>query len=139
MGGLRKKWNFNTFFINQQNEKLMDRSAVGAEARYFDPIKAFFALFDYDIFFKALDIFLFNGHWTLPTKTTLNLILDYRAAKYGDGKRNSVRPTMRLDYSFTKWMHFEAEGGFEWVDEKSSDLIYKSAESFISVGYRINF
>jgi len=283
-GTFLKKWDFNTFFINQQNRKLTDRRAVGAEARYFDPVKAFFALFDYDIFFKALDIFLFNGHWTLPTKTTVNLILDYRKspiltlnnaiigqgvdeisdlfdiyrkdqlkqlardrtadsksatfgitqdikkdlqlttevsvselegtvgsggidgsegtgkdytysaqfvssnvlkendviiygisysdtaqnnlysfnlngsfpltqklrliprvrldyrdAKYGNDNRRSVRPTIRLDYSSTKWMHFETEGGFEWADEASSGIKYKSTESFISVGYRINF
>lgn len=72
------KWNFNTFIINQTNNGLTDRRAIGAEARYFDPQKAFFTLLDYDIYFNAINIFLFNGHWTLPTKTTLNLTLDYR-------------------------------------------------------------
>jgi hypothetical protein len=71
-------WNFNTFIINQENSGITDRRAVGGEARYFDPQKAFFTLVDYDIYFHSLDIFLFNGHWTLPTKTTLNLVLDYR-------------------------------------------------------------
>ncbi len=77
-GTFAERWNFNTFIINQTNNGLTDRSAVGAEARYFDPKKAFFALLDYDIFFQAINIFMFNGHWTLPSKTTLNLILDYR-------------------------------------------------------------
>jgi len=283
-GTFWQKWDFNTFFINQQNEGLIDRRAIGGEARYFDPVKAFFTLFDYDIFFKALDIFLFNGHWTLPTKTTVNLILDYRKspiltlnnaiqgqgvdkisdlfntftkdqlkqlaldrtadsksatfgitqdimkdlqlttevsiselegtvgsggveaaegsgkdytysaqfissnllkendvviygisysdtaqnniyslnlngsfpltqkmrllprfrmdyrdAKKSNGNRNSVRPSIRVDYSFTKWMRFEAEAGFEWADEKSFGMTQKSTEAFVSVGYRINF
>jgi hypothetical protein len=283
-GTFLQKWDFNNYFINQENYGLTDRRAVGAEARYFDPIKAFFTLLDYDIFFKALDIFLFNGHWTLPTKTTLNLILDYRKsplltlnnaiigqgvdkisdllnsfteeqltqlakdrtansksatfgitqdlkkdlqlttevsvselegtmssagvqgeestgqeytysaqlissnvfkendvmiyglsysdtaqnniyslnlngsfpltqkmrlmprlrldyrdAKQGNGNRSTVRPSMRVDYNFTKWMRCEIEGGIEWIDEKSAGLTQQSTESFISVGYRVNF
>lgn len=77
-GTFAERWNFNTFIINQTNNGLTDRRAIGAEARYFDPKKAFFTLLDYDIFFQAINIFMFNGHWTLPSKTTLNLILDYR-------------------------------------------------------------
>lgn len=283
-GTFWQKWDFNTYFINQVNNGLTDRQAVGAEARYFDPIKAFFTLFDYDVFFKALDIFLFNGHWTLPTKTTLNLILDYRKSplltlnnsiigqgvtkisdiegsftqdqlkqlakdrtansksatfgitqdlkknlqltaevsvselegtitsggvegqdssgkeytystqfvssnvlkendviiyglSYSDNAQNNlysfnlngsfpltqklyfipqfrldyrkakngvdnqfiVRPAMRVDYNFTKWMHFEIEGGIDWVNEKSFGIKQKSTETFISTGIRINF
>ncbi len=77
-GTFLQKWDFNAFFINQENYGLTDRRAIGGETRYFDREKAFFTLLDYDIFFKALDIFLFNGHWTLPTKTTFNFIFDYR-------------------------------------------------------------
>lgn len=283
-GTFLQRWDFNAFFINQQNYGLTDRRAVGGEARYFDPKKAFFALVDYDIFFKALGIFLFNGHLTLPTRTTLNLILDYRKSplltlnnaiqgqgvdkisdltssftqeqlkqlakdrtsdsklatfgitqdlkkdlqlttevsvselegtaasggvdstdgtgrdytysaqlissnvlkendviiyglSYSDTAQNDiyslnlngsfpltqklrllprfrldyrdaknrdnnqvvVRPTLRVDYNFTKWARLEVEGGFEWVDEKSSAVRNRSTESFISAGYRINF
>jgi len=73
-----KNFDFNTYVINQQNHGLTDRRAIGAEMRYMDPVKSFYTLIDYDVFFKALDMFLFNGHWTFPTKTTINLILDYR-------------------------------------------------------------
>lgn len=283
-GTFLQKWDFNTFFINQENYGLVDRRAIGAETRYFDQLKAFFTLLDYDIFFNALDIFLFNGHWTLPTKTTLNLILDYRKspiltlnnaiqgqgvdkisdlfnsyteaqlkqlardrtthsksatfgitqdlkkdlqlvgevtvsemggtvssggvegqealgkeytysaglitsnvfkendviisglsylnaaqsnvyslslsgsfpltvktrlmprfrldyrqAKGGDDSRVTVRPALRMDYNFTRWAHFEAEGGFELLNGKSSGISQKSTETFISLGYRLSF
>jgi hypothetical protein len=285
-GTFWQKGDFNTYVINQENHGLTDRRAIGAEARYFDPVKAFFTLLDYDIFFKALDIFLFNGHWTLPTKTTtLNLILDYRKsplltlnnsiigqgvtkisdltgsftqdqlkqlakdrtansksatagitqdlkkdvqltaevlvselegtstsggiegqdstgkeftystqlvssnvlkendviiyglsysdtaqtnlyslnlngsfpltqklrliprfrldyrkAKNGvDDNQSVLRPAIRVDYNFTKWMHLETEGGIDWVNGKSSGIKQKSTETFISTGIRINF
>lgn len=81
-GTFVEKWNFNTFFINQQNHSFTDRQALGLEARYSEPKKSFFSLLDYDIFFKKLALFLFNGRWTLPTKTTVNLILDYRKSPF---------------------------------------------------------
>lgn len=283
-GTFLQKWDFNTYFLNQVNHGMTDRRAIGGEARYFDPVKAFFTLLDYDIFFKALDIFLFNGHWTLPTKTTFNLILDYRKsplltlnnsiigqgvsnisellgrftrdelkqmakdrtansksatfgvtqdlkkdlqltaevsvselegtitsgivegqestgkeytystqlvssnvfkendviiyglsysdtaqsnlyslnlngsfpltqklrliprlrldyrkAKSGVDNQSIIRPAVRFDYQMTKWMHFEVEGGIDWVNGKSSGIKQKTTETFVSTGFRINF
>jgi len=77
-GTFWQRWDFNAYFFNQDNHGLTDRRSIGGEARYIDPQKSLFTLFDYDIFFNTLNMFLFNGHWTFPTKTTLNLILDYR-------------------------------------------------------------
>jgi hypothetical protein len=77
-GTFLQKWNFNTFFIEQTNSGLTDRRAVGGEVRYFDPQKAYYSLMDYDVFYNELDIFLFNGHITLPSKTTFNLAYDFR-------------------------------------------------------------
>lgn len=77
-GAPKQKWNYNTYFINQINTGLTDRRAVGGEIRYFDQQKAFFTMVDYDTYFKQLDILSFNGHLTLPTKTTLTLSGDYR-------------------------------------------------------------
>jgi len=281
---LLEKWDFNTFFINQENCGLTDRRAIGAEARYFDLKKALFTLVDYDIFFNELDIFLLNGHWSFPSKTTANLVFDYRKsplltlnnaiqgqgvdkvsdllssfterelkqlakdrtansttatfgvtqdlkkdlqataevsvseldgtitsggvegqkstgfdytysaqfiasnvlkendvvisrvsyldgarhntyslnlnghfplrqklrfipkfrfdyrdAKSGEDNRVSVRPSMRFDYNFTRWAHFEIEGGFEWLDERSFGISHQSTETFVSAGYRIIF
>ena len=284
LGTFLQKWDFNTFFIDQTNSGLTDRRAIGGEVRYFDPSKAFFTLMDYDVFFNVLNIFLCNGHWTLPTKTTLNLALDYRKSPllvtnnaiqgqgagelsdlsgrftdaqikqlaedrttnsksvtfgvtqdlkqdlqlateatvselegtvtsggvdgaegtgqdyfystqliasnvlregdvvitglnfsdtaryhtyslnlngrfpltrkirfipklrldYRDAKesgdnRVTVRPIMRVDYNFNRWMRFEVEAGIEWLDEKTSGMPQKSTETFISAGYRLNF
>lgn len=72
------KWDFTTFFIEQENQGITDRQGIGGEIRYFDSQKSFFNLIDYDIMFKELNIFLFNGYWNYSPKTTFNLILDYR-------------------------------------------------------------
>jgi tetratricopeptide (TPR) repeat protein len=78
LGTFKDKWDLTTFFITQENHGFTDRRAIGTEVRYFDPKKSFFNLVDYDIFFKKLNIFLFNGQLTVLPKTVLNFILDYR-------------------------------------------------------------
>ncbi len=278
------KWDYKAFAINQTNEGLTDRQAVGGEVRYFDPVKSFFTLLDYDVFFNSLNIFLMNGHWNVREKTVLNFILDYRRSplltinnaiqgqsvesiadikgtfsdselkkladdrsavsksatigvthdisddiqvnaelttseldstpasggvaavpgtgqeyfysaqlitndvimdndviipgvRYSDTQNNNtytftlnsrfpvtkdfrvipkfradyrtekdsnddrvtIRPVLRADYRLKKWLRFEAEIGMEWRDESTNGVSQKSTESFISVGYRMNF
>jgi hypothetical protein len=77
-GTFNEHWDYTAFFITQDNRGMIDRCAIGGEVRYFDPKKSFFTLLDYDVFFNAVNIFLFNGNWTLPSKTTLNLMCDFR-------------------------------------------------------------
>ncbi len=76
--GFAKGWDANAFVIDQQVDGLRDRRAIGGELRYFDPTRSFFSLVDYDIHFKELNIWQLLGNWTLPDKTTLNLVVDYR-------------------------------------------------------------
>ncbi|MBI5150219.1 MAG: tetratricopeptide repeat protein [Candidatus Omnitrophica bacterium] len=284
LGTFREHWDLSTFFIDQGNKGLVDRRAIGTELRYFDDVKGFFNLFDYDVFYERLNIFLFNGHWKALSATDINFVLDYRKSpllttnnaiqgqgvnkiaqlfdnfsddelyalaedrtavsksmtvgvtqdvkkdvqltgemtvsetegtvasggvdavpgtgkeysystqlitnnvlvendviitglRYSDAQTNHTtsftinarypyltklrfipklrldfredkgsddnrflaRPTMRIDYNFKKWMRFEVEGGFEWVDEVSSGVSQTSTEQFISAGYRLTF
>ena len=76
--GFAKGWDANAFVIDQQVDGLRDRRAIGGELRYFDPTRSFFSLVDYDIHFKELNIWQLLGNWTLPDKTTVNLVVDYR-------------------------------------------------------------
>ncbi len=283
-GTFNEHWDYTAFFITQENRGMTDRLAIGGEVRYFDPKKSFFTLVDYDAFFNAMNIFLFNGNWTLPTKTTLSLMLDYRrspllvtnnaiqgqgvegidelsgrytddelkslaedrsaiskfftfgitqqisddiqltgdvtvsrlegtvasggvdavssagneyyysmrlninnvlfendsivngfrysdtsrrntytydisaripfarkfrlvprcridyrADKESDDSRMTMNPRMRIDYRFKKWLRFEMNGGFKWMDTVSSGVSSKSTESNVSLGYRVNF
>ncbi|MFQ5788104.1 MAG: tol-pal system YbgF family protein, partial [Thermodesulfobacteriota bacterium] len=283
-GTFNEHWDYTAFFITQDNRGMTDRCAIGGEVRYFDPKKNFFTLIDYDVFFNAMNILLFNGTWTLPSKTTLNLKcdyrrnpllmtnnaikgqgveelndlfgrftdnelkeladdrsaisksftfgatqqinddiqltgnftvsrlegtvasggvdavpgagneyycsmqlninnvflendsiinglrysdtstrntytynistripinrklrlipkfrMDYRVEKGNDNKRLTMSPKMRIDYRLKKRVRLEVEGGVKWTDDYSSGISSKSAETYISAGYRVNF
>jgi tetratricopeptide (TPR) repeat protein len=70
------------FAIEQRDRALLDRQAIGAEFRYFDPTKSAFATIDYDVHFNQLNAAIFSGSWTLADKSTINGGLDYRKAPY---------------------------------------------------------
>jgi tetratricopeptide (TPR) repeat protein len=76
--GFAKGWDANAFVIEQHVDGLTDRRAVGGELRYFNPTRSFFSLVDYDIHYKELNIWQLLGNWTLPDRTTVNLVADYR-------------------------------------------------------------
>jgi hypothetical protein len=78
IGTINNAWDFNIFAINQENDGLTDRQAIGGEARYFDAQKSFFTLIDYDVHFDKLNLFIFNSRWTISEKTTANINYDYR-------------------------------------------------------------
>jgi tetratricopeptide (TPR) repeat protein len=78
LGTFANAWDFNAFIIEQQNDGILDRRAVGGEARYFDPVRSLLAFVDYDISYDALNTMVLLGTWTLPERTTINASVDYR-------------------------------------------------------------
>lgn len=68
------------FAIEQRVDHLVDRRAVGGEARYFDDQRSFFGLVDYDIFHNRLTTFLAQTNWTLNSDTQLYFNYDYRTS-----------------------------------------------------------
>ena len=78
LGSFANAWDFNLFAIEQRVESVVDRRAVGGEARYFDPIRSLLTFVDYDILYGSLNTVIFLGTWTLPDRTTINATLDYR-------------------------------------------------------------
>jgi len=78
IGTLNNAWDFNVFAINQENDGFTDRRSVGGEVRYFDPTKSFFSLVDYDVFYGDLNLFIFNGRWSVTDKTTANMSYEFR-------------------------------------------------------------
>ena len=73
---------FNLYAINQEAQGINDRRSVGGEIRYFHQKRSLFSFVDYDTSYDELNIFLINGGWTFPTKTRLNLVLDYRKSPF---------------------------------------------------------
>jgi len=78
IGTLWGGWEFNAFYITQENAGITDREAVGGEALYFDTTKSLFTLVDYDIAYDDLNIYQLIGNWTVVDGTALNLVVDYR-------------------------------------------------------------
>lgn len=75
-------WSFGGYAIEQRNDGLIDRRAVGGEVKYFDLKKSLYVLADYDIFFKDLNLVMLFGAWTVRDGTTLTLNLDYRNSPF---------------------------------------------------------
>lgn len=73
-----ESWGGSVFAIEQRVEGKRDRQAVGAEARYFDARKNYYALLDYDTSFKALNIAMLQINWTGSAGTNYYLTADRR-------------------------------------------------------------
>ncbi len=71
-------WSYNVFFIQQQNDGVLDRRAIGGEVRYFSDDKSLFTQFDYDLSYRALNIFLTQFNWNLTDRDTIYATFDSR-------------------------------------------------------------
>ncbi len=80
--GVIENWDFNLFIIDQRVHGLVDRRAIGGEARYFDPTKSLFGLIDYDIHHDLLTTTMLQGSWALDDDTRLYSTLDYRTSPF---------------------------------------------------------
>tara|TARA_R110002096_G_C14661942_1_gene728475 strand:+ start:749 stop:2830 length:2082 start_codon:yes stop_codon:yes gene_type:complete len=75
---LVENWDFTAYLIEQKNKSLLDRRAIGGEARYFKDGKSLFAMVDYDLHFKELNLAMLNSSFNLSEKTSIYANLDYR-------------------------------------------------------------
>jgi hypothetical protein len=70
------------YAIEQRDQWLIDREAIGSDFRYVDLSKFAFGNVDYDIHFQRLNAAIFSGSWTLPDKSTIYGGADYRRTPY---------------------------------------------------------
>ncbi len=61
VGTFAERWNGNAYYISQTIDGIIDRQAVGAEIRYFDPRSSLLSLVDYDVSYGVLNIALLQG------------------------------------------------------------------------------
>ncbi len=79
LGTYLEVWDFNSFYIKQMVDGIIDREALGGEARYFENERSLLASIDYDIDYARLNLLQLLGNMTLPaSKTTFNMLLEYR-------------------------------------------------------------
>lgn len=77
IGPIGQAWNGNLYYINQMNNSVVDRRAVGTELRYAANGKNAFGLIDYDVSYNVLNIAMLNGTW-VTEGTTYTLLVDHR-------------------------------------------------------------
>ncbi|HEY4038614.1 MAG TPA: hypothetical protein VGM15_07320, partial [Burkholderiaceae bacterium] len=58
---LGQHWSGDAFLMNQMANGLTDRRAIGGDVRYFDEVRTFYTMLDYDINFNALNAVTVQG------------------------------------------------------------------------------
>lgn len=76
--GLAQHWDSSVFAIHQAVDGITDRTAVGAEWRYFTPMSSVFTLVDYDVSYSLVNTALTQANWQFESGAGVNLALDYR-------------------------------------------------------------
>lgn len=77
---LWQHWSGDAFLMNQMADGLTDRRAIGGDVRYFDEVRTFYTMIDYDINFNELNAVTAQGTWQLPDQTSFALLFDDRKA-----------------------------------------------------------
>lgn len=78
MGPYADHWEFSLYALEQTNQGLIDRRAVGGEVRYFRPELSLVSLLDYDIFYHELNVGSLLFNWNASENTQINATLDQR-------------------------------------------------------------
>ncbi|MFK8048993.1 MAG: tetratricopeptide repeat protein [Halioglobus sp.] len=89
------------------------------------------------------DTYSLTGNWRINSKNGFRLNprlrVDYREEKDSDDSRWLARPFLRMDYRFKKWMKFELDIGYEWLEETFAGEEQNTTGYFFSIGYRAQF
>ena len=80
IGPLFDVLNVELFAIAQMAEGFVDRTAIGAEIRYFDQGRSASAFLDYDVYYQSLNTAHVVASWQPAPTTFLTLFGDYRNA-----------------------------------------------------------
>ncbi|MBI4996288.1 MAG: hypothetical protein HZC22_05185, partial [Rhodocyclales bacterium] len=66
------------YVIQQRLDGLLNRQAIGLEARYFDMHATAFGMLDYDILYKGINIAMLQGNYRSDDGLNLTTYVDYR-------------------------------------------------------------
>lgn len=81
IGPIGQAWSGNVYFLNQMVNGIVDRRAIGTEARYSSNGINVFSLIDYDVSYNVLNVAMANGTW-VTSNTTYTLLVDHRRTPY---------------------------------------------------------
>jgi len=66
------------YYVNQTNDGIVDRVAVGNQTQYVSNTSSMFLLADYDVHYKQLNLATFIGNWRGKDNTNYSITADYR-------------------------------------------------------------
>lgn len=66
------------YYINQTNDGLVDRTAVGNQTQYVDRYHTIYFIADYDTHYKQLNQATFIGNWRSKDNSSFNITANYR-------------------------------------------------------------
>ena len=77
-----KAWDLSAFYNQQTADGILDRRAIGTEARYFDDHRSLYALADYDLSFSTLNNVYVVGNWRTRGRLTMNATVNRAHSPY---------------------------------------------------------
>ena len=88
--------------------------------------------------FYTLDL---NTRYPFTRQFRLNprVRFTYRENKFDDGNELAVRPSIRLNYDYTRALSFEVEAGAKWSLREKGTILDEENEFFIVLGFRYDF
>lgn len=128
-----------------------ESQSTGAEFFYSTQLISSSLFFDNDIvilgarFSDLQNVESYSGDLNMRFQITRNLRinprirLNHRINKRSNGERTNLRPLVRLDYRWKKWIRFEMEAGREWISESVLGDSLQSRNYFLTVGARVFF
>jgi hypothetical protein len=75
-------WDLSGFYNQQTADGILDRQAIGAEARYFDDHRSLYALVDYDVSYSTLNNVYLVGNWRTAGQLTMNATVNRAHSPY---------------------------------------------------------
>jgi len=120
------RWGGAVYYVNQHTNGISDRSALGAEVRYFDTNKNAYSMVDYDTFFKVINTALLQGSFTDSSGASYNFSFDHR-------KSPSISLSNALIGS-PSTMSVMLENGFTLDDLKALALLRTATSNSVAFG-----
>ena len=76
----------NLHRIQQVADGMVERRAIGTEARYFSGTTSWFGMVDYDTLYDAVNMAMVHGNWVAWNGYNFNLLVDHRKSPilYGE-------------------------------------------------------
>lgn len=91
-GPLAEKWSGTVYGIQQVADGMVERRAIGTEARYFNGTTSWFGLLDYDTLYDSVNMAMVQGNWVAWDGYNFNVFVDHRKSPilYGETAIQSV-------------------------------------------------